>query len=129
MYAPLFSCLFLSSKLDSPVIKTLRNWSFLVWESASPIFWLQANLIWMKEAGNWTEVHTYWNYLLQNQYFSNHFKGMGFDKTLNMAVVLLKKQKNKNISTSSFPFHMHIFFFVHTGISVVEFLEIQHLKC
>ena len=35
-------------------------------KKCSPMFWLQENLIWMKEVGNWTEVHTYWNYLLQN---------------------------------------------------------------
>ena len=43
---------------------------FLVWVGASPIFWLQKNLIWMKEVGNWTEVHTYWNHFLQNTIFS-----------------------------------------------------------
>ena len=31
---------------------------FLHWVSVSPIFWLQENLIWMKETGNWSEVHT-----------------------------------------------------------------------
>ena len=52
MYAPLFSFPLLSSKLDSPVIKTLKSGFFLVWIWVIPMFWLQENLILMKEVGN-----------------------------------------------------------------------------
>ena len=55
--------------------QNIGEWIFLVWVSASPMFWLQENLLWMKKVGNWTEVHTYWNYLLlRNYYFSFTFK-------------------------------------------------------
>ena len=65
------SSTFLSSKLDSP----------------SPMFWLEENLTLsnvlitgesnfdeknvekVQLVFNWTELHTYWNYLLQNWYF------------------------------------------------------------
>ena len=46
------------------------------------MFWLQENLIWMKEVGNWTEVHTYWNYLLQNLYFKATTSNFKEDKSL-----------------------------------------------
>ena len=47
----------------------------------SLMFWLQENLIWMKEVGNWTEVNTYWRLgakvrlileLLMTSYFFVH---------------------------------------------------------
>ena len=67
------SSTFFSSKLDSP----------------SPMFWLEKNLILsnvlitgesnfdekkcqrsVQHVCNWTELHTFWNYLLQNWYFN-----------------------------------------------------------
>ena len=44
---------------------------FLHWVSVSPMFLLQENLIWMKEMGNWSEVHPLRNNFLKNPYFSD----------------------------------------------------------
>ena len=54
----LISCPFLSTKLDSPVIKTLERHFFSHWVCVSPMLWFHENLIWMKEMGNWSEVHS-----------------------------------------------------------------------
>ena len=37
-------------------------------KSVSPMFWLQDSLIWMKEMGNWSEVHSERNNFLKNPY-------------------------------------------------------------
>ena len=52
-----FSC---NQKIEEEVTQTEKI--------CSPMFWLLKNLLWIKKVGNWTKVHTYWNYLLQNYY-------------------------------------------------------------
>ena len=47
----MFSCPLLLSKSDSPVITLLERHSLKLINIRSPIFWLQENLIWMKEVG------------------------------------------------------------------------------
>ena len=53
---PLICCPFLSSKLDSPIIKTLHRHSLNVKKICSPMFWFQENLILMKEMFNWVWI-------------------------------------------------------------------------
>ena len=52
MYAPLFSCPLLSSKLNFPVIKILERHSLKLKKINFSMFLLQENLIWMKETSN-----------------------------------------------------------------------------
>ena len=51
---PLISCPFLSSKLDSPVIRE----TFFTLSGCLSNVLIKENLIWMKEMGNWSEFHS-----------------------------------------------------------------------
>ena len=69
MYAPLFSCPLLSSKLDSSVIKILERHSLKLKTILFPMFWLEENLIWMKEVGNRIIDHLICDRLKELAYF------------------------------------------------------------
>ena len=75
MYAPLFSCPLLSSKLDSPVIKTLERHFFTLSECFSNVLikgesnFDERNV--QEMFNSWSEVHSQRNNFLKDPYFKH----------------------------------------------------------
>jgi hypothetical protein len=99
---PLISCPFLSSKLDSPLIKTLERHSLNV----KKVFWLQDNLILRKEMDNWSVVHSWRNNFLKNPY-SNGFLTLNFEFTSGLCYKFFR-------SNLFHAFHWHIWHIIAT---------------
>ena len=77
------------------------------------MFLLQENLILMKEVGNWTEMHTYWNHFLQNtklventryplmkRHISSQFFSK-FDDFLSFVIYIVQWSLSKKIAFST----------------------------